>query len=83
MDLGFAGRMCRARGRESVWGTASPEWLGKLRPGGQGKKGSLSSPWPARKSCVSLSCNAEHRQLDALDLSVGSGCGHSVKDKEL
>lgn len=26
---------------------------------------------------------AEHRQLDALDLSVGSGCGHSVKDKEL
>ena len=64
--------MQKTRVRSLIWKDAT--WLGVA---------ALSSPWPARKSCVSLGCNAEHRQLDALDLSVGSGCGHSVKDKEL
>ena len=81
LGLGFPGRMCRARGGESVWGTASPEWLGKLRPGGQGKKGSLSSPCQLGRAAFHWA--AEHGQLDALDLSMGFGCGHSVKDKEL
>lgn len=61
--------------------TASPEWLGKRRPGGQARK--VHYLFTGQLGRTAFHRAAEHGQLDALDFLVGSGCDHSVKDKVL
>lgn len=75
LGLGFAGRMSRARRGESVWGTS-------FRVAGEtgdqeDRARKVHFLLPGQLGRAAFHWAAEHGQLDALDLSVGSGCDHS------